>query len=617
MFIFYSNWYLTKYHMLEIITIINLLQSPPHNSNIPEIQTTSNQEFILNNQEYKKFDEKKLQLGHNHLSIFENNEINQQLLIITKQDTCDFDSIYIKKYDYHKDNLQLSIPENCINKSQHIKIFVDEYIEIPEVTKPLLEIDTHLVETAESIVVTYKDLPIDKVCWINSNISNSELKDFQKFNMDKSKCQNAKSENSFFERESKNSQFKEQETEKKEAKTTNEVNKDKTIIIQEGMLRIESVMANSENEHINLKNYSNQTLHLNGLYIKDKTLTKHFISNLDLLPGRSAKIENLKFQINNSDEKIFLFNRQDQLIDTFEIQNSEKDILQTKKLLIDTPKASNETPIVNKESHPAETTQTSDDNTSEKEQKHQPNSETQTPTHNQEAKDHSIKTNTIDSSNESVPHETINSIQLSEIFANPKGSDTDKEYIEIFNNSDLEVELNQYILKVNKKNNQLSGYIGPKEYKTIYGINVTNTNATVALHYNSQLLEKHTYQEAKEDFAFIKINNQWVQTKIKSPNTANGEVVKYSGPAEVMNGKIHFENTSMTLKNHKIVDGLYSQIELEILKLSDQSSILTIQNMQRETESREDNQTNSTDTLTSSMGLLSMASLGIIYSLFK
>ena len=217
-----------------------------------------------------------------------------------------------------------------------------------------------------------------------------------------------------------------------------------------------------------------------------------------------------------------------------------------------------------------------------------------------------------------MTHETINSIQLSEIFANPKGSDTDKEYIEIFNNSDLEIALNQYTLKVNKKNNQLSGYIGPKEYKTIYGINVTNTNATVGLHYNSQLLEKHTYQEAKEDFAFIKINNQWVQTKIKSPNTANGEVVKYSGPAEVINGKINFENISMTLENHKIVDGVYSQIKLDILKLTDQSSILTIQNMQLETESREeDNQTNSTDTLTSSMGLLSMASLGIIYSLFK
>ena len=246
--------------MLEIITIINLLQSTAHNSHITEIQTTSNQEFILNNQEYKKFDEKKLQLGHNHLSIFENNSISKQLLIVTKKDTCDFDSIYIKKYDYHKDHLQLSIPENCMNKSQHIKIFVDEYIEMPEVTKPLLEIDTNLVETAESILVTYKDLPIDKVCWINSNISKSELKDFQKFNMDKSKCQNAKSENSFFERESKNSQFKEQATEKKEAKTTKEINKDKTIIIQEGMLRIESVMANSENEHINLKNESNQTI---------------------------------------------------------------------------------------------------------------------------------------------------------------------------------------------------------------------------------------------------------------------------------------------------------------------------------------------------------------------
>lgn len=604
--------------MLEIITIINLLQSTAHNSNITEIQTTSNQEFILNNQEYKKFDEKKLQLGHNHLSIFENNEINQQLLIITKQDTCDFDSIYIKKYDYHKDNLQLSIPENCINKSQNIKIFVDEYIEIPEVNKPLLEIDTNLVETAESIVVTYKNLPIDKVCWINSDISNSELKDFQKFNMDKSKCQNAKSENSFFEKESKNSQFKEQATEKKEAKTTNEINKDKTIIIQEGMLRIESVMANSENEHINLKNESNQTINLNGLYLKDKTLTKHFISNLDLLPDRSAKIENLKFQINNSDEKIFLFNKQDQLIDTFEIKNSEKDILQTKKLLIDTPKASNQTPIVNKESHPTEKTQTSNDNTSEKEQKSQPANEAHTPTHNQEAKDHSIQTNTIDSSNESVRHETINSIQLSEIFANAKGSDTNKEYIEIFNDSNLEVELNQYTLKVNKKNNQLSGYIGPKEYKTIYGINVTNTNATVALNYKSQLLEKHSYKEAKEDFAFIKINNQWVQTKIKSPNAANGEIVKYSGPAEVINGKINFENISMTLENHKIVDGVYSQIELAILKLTDQSSILTIQDMQLETESPEqDKQTTSTDTITSSMGLLSMASLGIIYSLFK
>ena len=520
--------------MLEIITIINLLQSPPHNSNIPEIQTTSNQEFILNNEEYKKFDEKKLQLGHNHLSIFENNEINQQLLIITKQDTCDFDSIYIKKYDYHKDNLQLTIPENCMNKSQHIKIFVDEYIEIPEVTKPLLDIDTNLVETAESIVVTYKNLPIDKVCWINSDISNSELKDFQKFNMDKSKCQNAKSENSFFEKASKNSQFKEQETEKKisktkneinteqatekkEAKTTNEVNKDKTVIIQEGMLRIESVMANSENEHINLKNHSNQNLSLNGLYLKDKTQTKHFINDVDLLPSSSAKIANLKFQINNSNEKIFLYNQQDQLIDTFEIQNSVKDTLQTKKLLIDTSKTSDQTSILNNESNLIETLQTSNENNTEKKQESQPASKTQTPTHNQEVRNHSNETNTIDSSNASMTHETINSIQLSEIFANPKGSDTNKEYVEIFNNSDLEVALNQYTLKVNKKSNQLNGSIGPKEFKTIYGINVTNTNATVALNYNSQLLEKHSYQEAKEDFAFIKINNQWVQTKIKVP----------------------------------------------------------------------------------------------------
>ncbi len=614
--------------MIEILTILSLIQF--NNTPVQEVfdqnlqlKIDTNTQYILNNTLISDQQLHNLQLGSNHLSIIKQGKLQDQLLIITHTDPCDYNNIFISEFNYHANSLQINLPENCQQNIDHLSLYVDHKIQIPTPAHNIININTNLVSTSESIILKYKDKIIDSACWLNTQINQTELQDFQKFQINTNDCLRAKSDASYFQRPRAQEQFT--EITPHEHKHTPASPKTKTTLttkqaqlpkqpqdnnkatvskktptphasIEQGNIQIHAVMANSQEEYLILKNHSQKNLNLNKSYLTDKTNTKHILADIPIAAQEEIKISKLKFQINNSDEILTLFNPNNKQIDSFTIKQSSKETLLHK-----TPPQAPE--IVTQKTTPAT------------QNPHNTNTPDTTLNHTTQNAKHDHSSLHQNKSNTNSSDTTNKKIRLSEIFANPKGPDKGNEYIEIFNPHNHPLQLEDFSIQINNKTYPLTGTILAQEYLTLTHLNVTNTNCQIVVLHNSEQVDKFSYNQATEDHSWIKINNSWYQTKSISPKQENGTLKNYQGTAEVINATLIFADQQIPLSSHTLIDGIYEHINIDYLQNTTTKEILKI-NEHQLTPSHTTNQTPS-KTITSSMGLLSMASLGILYSLFK
>ena len=570
--------------MLEIILTLSLYTNTLLDKPI-EIKQT-NKEFIVETKHKILVNNKKsdktldLKEGENKLTVIsENNDVLEHLLIITQPKICNYLDAKILEADYETDLINLHIPSNCLNELNNFELFVDSPIEIKNLT-----IKTNLVSTSEGVILLYKNKIIDYKCWINEKISKTELKDFEKFKLNKENCsiknnnsnKNTNSDNiktnktDNLSEKTREQNLKTQTIKEDELKINKTDNISETIskqnlktqTIEEDDLKIVSAMPNSEIEFVEIENLSNKILDLSNTYLSDKTTQIHNLSG-SISPKQKLKIKDLTFTLNNKDETINLINKATkEIIDSISYKSSEENgIVRFSK--------------INK-----------DNNTNKKTSK-EGSEETQ----------------------------VLNHIIITEIHPNPQGDERTQEFIEIYNPNDSKIPTNKYELRINNKSIQLPKTLDGKSYWSTKETSISNTKATIELTYNNKTLQTYTATESIEDISYINIENNWVQTLLKSREKENGIIENYQGELEVRNNVFIINDKIITQGIQQLEDGKYKKANLDIHYLENKAELIKIREIEQHYIEKRENKEEKKDI--TSMGILSMASLAVVYNFIK
>lgn len=123
-------------------------------------------------------------------------------------------------------------------------------------------------------------------------------------------------------------------------------------------------------------------------------------------------------------------------------------------------------------------------------------------------------------------------LQITELLPNSAGTDTGKEYIELYNPTDKAADLSLYKLHVGLNNEKtfefpLGSIIGPGEYKTFYDSEIkftlANTTSKVSVTGNdgTSITQTEIYSSPDDDQAWAYINGIWEYTNQPTPGGFN------------------------------------------------------------------------------------------------
>lgn len=133
--------------------------------------------------------------------------------------------------------------------------------------------------------------------------------------------------------------------------------------------------------------------------------------------------------------------------------------------------------------------------------------------------------------------ELVGKIVLSEVFPNPKGSDSEGEFIEVLNTSNQSIDLNEWKLGDGSKKRYTfeQTIIQAHEYIVLYrsdsGISLNNSGEESVHLYapNELIIDSLSYSgKVLEDQSYIRYQNEWVWTNSVTPgkeNIVSGEAV--------------------------------------------------------------------------------------------
>ena len=126
----------------------------------------------------------------------------------------------------------------------------------------------------------------------------------------------------------------------------------------------------------------------------------------------------------------------------------------------------------------------------------------------------------------------VHTLQITEFFANPSGTDTGKEFIELYNFGDGSVNLAEYTLIVegssasSKKTHKLPDMsIQRNEYIALYNntpltFSLNNTAGKISIMHSSQVVDESRYTNTKEGYSWALIGDGF-SLAIPSPNAPN------------------------------------------------------------------------------------------------
>ncbi len=127
--------------------------------------------------------------------------------------------------------------------------------------------------------------------------------------------------------------------------------------------------------------------------------------------------------------------------------------------------------------------------------------------------------------------EDVLPIRITEILPNPSGADTGKEFIELYNPNNNDVDIGSYVLQVGvsavKKHSLAGHHIAAHGYLVIYNneVNFTLTNTSGQVMLMSQLGEVYSdtgvYGVASEDETWAVVDNAWQYTNQPTPGEEN------------------------------------------------------------------------------------------------
>lgn len=170
------------------------------------------------------------------------------------------------------------------------------------------------------------------------------------------------------------------------------------------------------------------------------------------------------------------------------------------------------------------------------------------------------KSSSNKTSNKQANGDLSSSITITEIFPNPSGKDSGKEWIELYNNSNTNVNLNNW--KLNNKT--INSLIIKANSFAIYNTPLKNSENNIKLiDFNETLIDQIDYDNSKEGKSFTKVmikdnQSQKISWQWSSPSKNTKNPIY-----EVLKGKVttpptisedfYFEIKDTTGKNRKII----------------------------------------------------------------
>ncbi len=184
-----------------------------------------------------------------------------------------------------------------------------------------------------------------------------------------------------------------------------------------------------------------------------------------------------------------------------------------------------------------------------------------------------------------------NNLIISEIYPNPKGTDSKKEWIEIYNPNNFDTNLNDWTIENKNKSVKIENkLIKPKSFLTITNLQISNENEKITLKHFNNIIDQVSFLSSTEDksYTLTKIKNQdkqldkyrWIWTS-PSKNSPNPIIYEFTGKvykAPEIKENYQFYILTKNLKSIKIIiDKEIHNIQFlkKTLKKDTQINILT------------------------------------------
>lgn len=141
---------------------------------------------------------------------------------------------------------------------------------------------------------------------------------------------------------------------------------------------------------------------------------------------------------------------------------------------------------------------------------------------------------------------------ITEVLPNPAGSDAQKEFIELFNPSNQEIDLGGYAIRIGKSLEKRylfppEANLLPLEHRAFYNSEIPftllNTTSMLQLEFDGQLIgEAIVYSEPKDDQSWAYVNSVWAYTPNPTPGSINvGALAAEAEPVKLTSSESTFK----------------------------------------------------------------------------
>ena len=138
----------------------------------------------------------------------------------------------------------------------------------------------------------------------------------------------------------------------------------------------------------------------------------------------------------------------------------------------------------------------------------------------------------------------------------------EKEWIEIYNNSEQETNNLEFQILINKSNKKLPAFTIPsKTYQLIEMSRINNQEAQISLKQGERIMDEVNYSQSLKGQSFSKINQIFHWTKVLTPGVKNPTF-------QELNGRINtIENQSFKLDEQEIIGTIDKKLLNQKLKI--------------------------------------------------
>ena len=352
--------------------------------------------------------------------------------------------------------------------------------------------------------------------------------------------------------------------------------------------------ADTNAEWIKIYNYGDKTISLTNWYLDDIEggSTPYSLKGLSIEPKQELIISNAdsKISLNNSNEKVRLLYF-DKIIEELEYEVAKEGVIFQKYMGT----------II--EFDPSNKTQSS--------------STSKTLSSNLQKYS---TTSTINSTGQSNSE-----LQITEVYPNPKGTDSKKEWIEIHNPSATATNLNNWKLKVNSKENSLKDLtIQPNQYLIIKDYSLPNSNAIINLiDPSNKTISSVEYEKALEGKSYSLVNKDFLWTEYLTPEKANpkssnirGKITNLDTTNQIITiNSLQDQETYKVLATQEQITklALKKYIEAKILQYENKNILLEINKIEEYESSENKKSPNIIFITITTLIILSLLGLGLIF----